>query len=100
LQQNISSYLSQKKNERKTKSPIGGMNLTVSAAMELISLENMMSASASTVNSALGKHGEGTTAQGILKNDILNNIKRPDNLTGLSENDSVKVSKSGAYKRR
>ena len=99
-QQNISSYLSQKKNERKTKSPIGGMNLTVSAAMELISLENMMSASASTVNSALGKHGEGTTAQGILKNDILNNIKRPDNLTGLSENDSVKVSKSGAYKRR
>jgi hypothetical protein len=57
-------------------------------------------ASASTVNSALGKHGEGTTAQGILKNDILNNIKRPDNLTGLSENDSVKVSKSGAYKRR
>jgi hypothetical protein len=42
------------------------MNLTVSAAMELISLENMMSASASTVNSALGKHGEGTTAQGVV----------------------------------
>ncbi|CAG2251845.1 unnamed protein product [Mytilus edulis] len=90
----ISSYLTQKNNERKAKSPISG-NLTVSAAMELISLENMMS-----VNSAIGKHAEGMNAQGILKNDLMNNIKRPENILGSSENDVTKLSKSGSYKRR
>lgn len=87
----LNSYYNQtnKKQDRKTKSPISG-NFN-----DLISMENILS-----VNSSLGKHSDSANAQGILKNDILNNVKRQENALSVSDMDTCKLSKSGSFKRR
>lgn len=87
----LNSYYNQtnKKQDRKTKSPISG-NLT-----DFISMENILS-----VNSSLGKHSDSASAQGILKNDILNNIKRQENALSVGDIEGAKLSKSGSFKRR